>query len=85
MRLVPCNYRELKTGRTYKKGVAQQICQEFIDNELECERVDGHNYSSAKSCYYALKHAAKNMKYDHILVITRKGEVYLINKILIQK
>lgn len=62
-----------------------KLLNEFQNSGLECARVTGWAQKSAASCQASISHATKRYHISHIKAKHVKGEVYLINTLLIKK
>lgn len=80
MKLVP--YDEKKVGRIYKPCKNQKVIQEFLDSGEKCVKVEDYPHKDAGSCRTALTLSAKRMGANNVIVITRKGMVFMINTAL---
>lgn len=80
MKLVP--YDEKKIGRIYKPCKNQKIIQEFLDSGEKCVKVEDFPHRDAGSCRGALMLSAKRMGANSVIVVTRKGMVFMINTAL---
>lgn len=77
MKLVP--YDEKKIGRIYKPCKNQKIIQEFLDSGEKCVKVEDFLHRDAASCRNALALSARRMGANSVIVVTRKGMVFMIN------
>lgn len=80
MKLVP--YDESKIGRVYKPCKNQKIIQEFLDSGEKCVKVEDYPHRNANACRCALSLSAKRMGANSVIVVTRKGMVFMINTAL---
>lgn len=80
MKLVP--YDEKKIGRIYKPCKNQKIVQEFLDSGEKCVKVEGFSHRDASHCRNSLALSAKRMGANNVIVVTRKGMVFMINTAL---
>lgn len=80
MKLVP--YDEKKIGRIYKPCKNQKIIQEFLDSGEKCVKVEGFPHRDASHCRNSLALSAKRMGANSVVVVTRKGMVFMINTAL---
>ena len=69
-------------GRVYKMTANYEILKQFVDSEMPCAKLEDYPHCSADSCVAALRTSAKRFGFDSVLVVMRKGEVYLINDLL---
>ena len=80
MKLVP--YDEKKIGRIYKPCKNQKIIQEFLDSGEKCVKVEDFPHRDALHCRNSLALSAKRMGVNSVIIITRKGMVFMINTAL---
>lgn len=77
MKLVP--YDIEKIGE-YKLCCNQEIVYEFAQSDLKCAKVENLHTKNAYITQRALQNACKKMHLDNIIVVSRKGEVFLVKK-----
>lgn len=80
MKLVP--YDEKKIDRIFKPCKNQKIIQEFLDSGEKCVKVEDFPHRDASSCRNALRLSARRMGANSVIVVTRKGVVFMINTTL---
>lgn len=76
MKLVP--YDEKKLDRVYKPCKNQKILREFIDSNEKCVEVKEFTHRDAGSCRNSLALSLKRMQVYNVIVISRKGRVFMI-------
>lgn len=61
-----------------KRNSNIKVIKEFDDRKLLCARLDGWTQASSKNCQASLIMSMKRLKVNHIHIIVKKGEVYLV-------
>jgi hypothetical protein len=80
MRIVPRDLATIEKNGVYKKTKNFEILDEFTRSGVKCVEVEGFTHSDARSCVNSLRNSIARFKMHHIIVLTRKGRVYLINE-----
>jgi hypothetical protein len=69
----------------YKKTDNMKLLDEFSESGLACAKVEEYTQRDAHICAASLRKTALHAHMSHIKVIVRKGEVYMINELIVNK
>lgn len=80
MKLIP--YDRSKIGKK-RRGANQAIIEEFVNSGHDCVKIENYTHKSAESCEASFGKSIQRSPYkDSVDVCIRKGEVFLVKKIL---
>lgn len=77
MKLVPYDIKKIGG---YKLCRNQAIVYEFAQSDLRCAKVEDVHTKNAYIAQRALQNACKKMRLDNIIVMSRRGEVFLVKQ-----
>jgi hypothetical protein len=78
MKLVPYDIKKLGDVNKYKKTKNLDLLEKFVASDLECAKVEGWTGTDAGHKAASLRQSIKRFKLGNIMVVNRKGNVYLI-------
>lgn len=64
---------------SYKRTKNQEFIDSFIESGVKCAEVKDFTHKTVNSCASSLHKSVNTFYKGRVLVVTRKGHIYLIN------
>lgn len=73
----------MQTKQERRNSDNYKILMEFVDGGLTCVRIENYPQKNVASCVNSFRQSIKRYRLDHVIVMQRGGEIFLINRIRI--
>lgn len=82
MNFIPYDINKVNRSK-YRKTENLRLIEEFAKSGESCVKIENFPQKRASVAATTLNHSAKHFGYPHIRFMSRKGELFAINEILV--